>query len=149
MRNLVRCSIVLLGLSVAFPALAVGLQMGHRPEIGAIDAPKKVKAGEPVKITITTKKDGDSGCGLLVKFGDGADRQMKINRDEGKFPVTLEHVYKKDGNYQVTANGKEITTNKGCKGSATAMIQVGEPAKPAKADKSKKSDRAHEKAKSG
>jgi len=106
--------------------------MGHRPEIGAIDVPKMVKVGETEKITIAAKKEGGSGCGLLVKFGDGTDKQMKINRDEAKFPVTLEHAWKKDGKYTVSASGKEITTNKACKGSSSAVIQVGAPPKAKK-----------------
>ena len=105
---------------VALPALAVGLQLGHRPEIGAVAAPKTAKAGETVKITVSAKTEGGSGCGLWVKFGDGADQQLKMNRDEAKFPVTVEHAYKKNGKYTVSASGKEITTNKACKGSASA-----------------------------
>ncbi len=133
MRNLSRFLFASLGASLAIPALAVGLQMGHRPEIGAIDAPKTVKAGETVKITIAAKKEGGSGCGLLVKFGDGSDQQIKINRDEAKFPVSVEHAWKKDGKYTVSASGKEITTNKACKGSSSAVIQVGAPARAKKA----------------
>ena len=129
MRNLARFLFVSLSAAVAFPALAVGLQMGHRPEIGAVQAPASAKAGETVKITVSAKKEGGSGCGLQVKFGDGTDRQMKMNRDEAKFPVTVEHAYKKDGKYTVSASGKEITTNKACKGSSSAVIQVGAPAK--------------------
>ena len=109
MRNPPRLSSTLLlaaGMAFAVPAMAIGLQMGHRPEIGGIDAPKSAKAGETVKITVNAKNDGSSGCGLLVKFGDGADRQMKMNRDEAKFPVTVEHAYKKNGKYTVTASGK-------------------------------------------
>ena len=132
MRNLSRFLIAFLSAAVAVPALAVGLQMGHRPEIGAVAAPKTARAGETVKITVSAKKEGGSGCGLLVKFGDGTDRQMKINRDEAKFPVTVEHAWKKDGRYTVSASGKEITTNKACKGSASAVIQVGAPKKAAK-----------------
>ena len=137
MRNhsVLRCVLLFAGAALAVPALAVGLQMGHRPEIGGVDAPKTAKAGETVKITVRAKNDGSSGCGLLVKFGDGTDQQMKMNRDEGKFPVTLEHAYKKNGKYAVSASGKEITTNKACKGSASAVIQVGAPAKAAKGAK--------------
>ena len=119
-----------LSATVALPALAVGLQMGHRPEIGAITAPKTAKSGETVKVVVNAKKEGGSGCGLLVKFGDGTNQQLKMNRDEAKFPVTVEHAYKKNGKYTVTASGKEITTNKACKGNASAVIQVGAPAKP-------------------
>lgn len=123
------------GMAVAGSASAVGLQMGHRPEIGAVQAPAAAKAGETVKITVTAKKEGGSGCGLLIRFGDGTDQQLKINRDEAKFPVTVEHAWKKDGKYTVTASGREITTNKACKGSASAAVQVGTPKKPAKARK--------------
>lgn len=116
---------------VPSPASAVSFQMGHRPEIGNLQAPKIVKAGQPVAITVTAKKEGGSGCGLVVSFGDGSDRQLKMNGDDGKFPVTMEHTYKKDGKYTLRASGREITTNKACKGSASAVIQVGEvtPAK--------------------
>ena len=129
MSNLSLILLTTLSAAVALPALAVGLQMGHRPEIGSVAAPKTAKAGETVKITVSAKNDGSAGCGLLVKFGDGTDHQMKINRDEAKFPVTLEHAYKKNGKYTVSASGKEITTNKACKGSSSAVIQVGAPAK--------------------
>ena len=129
MKNIWLILMTSLSAALAFPALAVGLQMGHRPEIGAVAAPKTAKTGETVKITVNAKNDGSAGCGLLVKFGDGTDQQMKMNRDEAKFPVTLEHTYKKNGKYTVSASGKEITTNKACKGSSSAVIQVGAPAK--------------------
>ena len=74
---------------------------------------------------------------MLVKFGDGTDRQIKINRDEAKFPLSLEHAYKKDGKYTVSAGGREITTHKTCKGGATAVIQVGAPKKAKAAAKPK------------
>ncbi len=112
-------------------ATAVPFQLGHRPEIGAVDAPKAVKAGQSVPITVKAKKEGGAGCGLVVDFGDGSDRQLKINGDDGKLPVTVAHTYAKDGLYTVRAKGRVITTNKECKGSASAVIRVGEP-KPAK-----------------
>jgi hypothetical protein len=133
MRKLCTVLFVSLGASVALPALAVGLQMGHRPEIGGVDVPKTAKAGETVKITVKAKNDGSASCGLLVKFGDGSDQQMKMNTDGAKFPVTFEHAYKKNGKYTVSASGKEITTHKACKDSASAVIQVGAPAKKAAA----------------
>jgi hypothetical protein len=138
MRNVPRILIACMGAIVALPALAIGLQMGHRPEIGSVQAPKTAKAGETVKITIAAKTEGSSGCGLLVRYGDGSDQKMKMNRDEAKFPVTLEHAWKKDGTYTVSASGTEITTNKACKGSANAVIQVGEPKKAKKAPAKKK-----------
>src|SRR3990172_4159725 len=122
---------------VPSPASAVSFQMGHRPEIGNLQAPKTAKAGQPIPITVTARKDGSSGCGLVVSFGDGSDRQFKINGDDGKLPVTMEHAYKKDGKYTVRASGRQITTSKECKGSASAVIQVGEPKPANKSAKSK------------
>jgi len=118
-------------LIVSSSAMAVPFQVGHRPEIGAVDAPKVVKAGQSVPITVTAKKEGGAGCGLVVDFGDGSDRQLKINGDDGKLPVTVAHTYAKDGQYTVRVKGRVITTNKECKGSASAVIRVGEP-KPVK-----------------
>ena len=131
-------AVALLGMAslASLPAMAVSFQLGSRPEIGALQAPKTAKAGQPIPITVTAKKDGNSGCGLVVSFGDGSDRQFKMNGDDGKFPVTMEHSYRKDGRYTVRASGRVITTNKECKGSASAVIQVGE-AKPAKAPAAK------------
>lgn len=129
----------LLGMATLLPspAAAVSFQLGHRPEIGAIQAPKTAKAGQPVPITVTARKEGGAGCGLVVSFGDGSDRQFKMNGDDGKFPVTLEHTYKKDGRYTVRASGRTITTSKECKHSSSTVIQVGEP-KPAAKSKSGK-----------
>lgn len=123
------------GIAFALPVQAVSFQVGHRPEIGTIDTPKTAKAGQPVKMTITSKKEGGSGCGMLVRFGDGEEQQFKINRDNVKFPLTIEHAYKKNGKYTIRAIGREITTNKECKGSATGAIQVGEPKAAAKGAK--------------
>jgi PKD domain-containing protein len=118
----------LLGAAFAAPVHAQAFQIGHRPEIGKIDAPKTVKPGEAAQIRIEAKKEGGSGCGMVVNFGDGSEaKQVKVNSDGVKFPITVEHTYKKAGKYTVQVRGKEITTNKECKGSASATIQVGNP----------------------
>jgi len=128
--KLVPVALCALGAGFAKPVEAVSFQVGHRPEIGSIDAPKTAKPGQPIRLTVSAKKEGGSGCGLVLRFGDGAEQQFKVNRDDVKFPLTVEHVYKKNGRYTVRASGREITTNKECKGSASAVIQVGQP-KPA------------------
>jgi len=122
-----------LGTMMSFSANALTYQVGHRPEIGKVDAPKTIKPGEAARILIEAKKEGGAGCGLLVNFGDGSDaKQFKMNQDGVKFPMVVEHAYKKEGKYTVRVQGKEITTSKECKGSASATIQVGSP-KPGKA----------------
>lgn len=133
--NLTPAVVCAVGVAFALPVQAVSFQVGHRPEIGNIDAPKTAKAGQPVRMTINSKKEGGSGCGMVVRFGDGEEQQFKINRDHVKFPLTIEHAYKKNGKYTIRAIGREVTTNKECKGSATAAIQVGEPRAAAKGAK--------------
>ena len=109
---------------VSVPALAISLPAFDLPQIGSIDIPKTVKAGESVQLTVKAAKEGTSACGMVVKFGDGSDQQFKINVDSAKLPVSIEHVYKKAGKYTVQASGRKITTHHSCKGNASATIQV-------------------------
>jgi hypothetical protein len=134
MPSVIRPAAALLLLAALAPATAsaVSFQLGHRPEIGSIRAPQTATAGHPIPITVNAKQDGNSDCGMLVTFGDGTDRQFKMNGSDGKFPITMEHTYAKDGRYTVRATGRLITTNKECKGSASTVIQVGAPKKAAK-----------------
>jgi hypothetical protein len=132
MKRLAVISLSLLSVTLTAPVHGQAFQIGHRPEIGSINAPKTLKPGEAVQIRIDAKKEGNSGCGLVVNFGDGSEaRQIKVNSDGVKFPLTVEHTYKKAGKYTLQVRGKEITTNKECKGSASATIQVTDP-KPGK-----------------
>jgi len=132
MKRLALIPLSLLGMTLTAPVHGQAFQLGHRPEIGAINAPKTLKPGETAQIRIDAKKEGNSGCGMVVNFGDGSEaRQFKMNSDGVKFPLAVEHTYKKAGKYTVQVRGKEITTNKECKGSASATIQVSDP-KPGK-----------------
>ena len=132
MKRLALISLSLLGVTLTAPVHGQAFQIGHRPEIGSIHAPKTLKPGEAAQIRIDAKKEGNSGCGVVVNFGDGSEaRQIKVNSDGVKFPLTVEHTYKKAGKYTVQVRGKEITTNKECKGSASTTIQITDP-KPGK-----------------
>ena len=132
MKSLALISLSVLGVTLTATAYGQAFQIGHRPEIGGINAPKTLKPGEAAQIRIDAKKEGNSGCGMVVSFGDGSEaRQFKMNSDGVKFPLTVEHTYKKAGKYTVQVRGKEITTNKECTGSASATILVADP-KPGK-----------------
>lgn len=132
MKSLTLISLSLLGVTLSAAVYGQAFQLGHRPEIGAINAPKTLKPGEAAQVRIDAKKEGNSGCGMVVNFGDGSEvRQFKMNSDGVKFPLTVEHTYKKAGKYTVQVQGKQITTNKECKGSASTTIQVSDP-KPGK-----------------
>ncbi|HTN28230.1 MAG TPA: hypothetical protein VL180_10625 [Burkholderiales bacterium] len=128
MKTLAGLLVSTLAVCATFPAQALTYQIGHRPEIGRVDAPKTIKTGEAARILIESKGEGGAGCGMIVSFGDGSeDKHFKMNQDGVKFPMAVEHVYKKAGKYTVKARGTLITTNKECKGSASATIQVGNP----------------------
>lgn len=115
----------------SLPAAAITLPAFDLPQIGSIDLPKTAKAGETVQMTIKAAKDGTSACGMIVSFGDGSDQMFKINVDNAKFPLTIEHVYKSAGKYTIQARGRKVTTHHSCKENAQAVIQI-TPVKPGK-----------------
>ena len=127
----------MIGAAASNLAWAVTLPAFDLPEIGSIDLPKSAKAGDSVQITIKASKDGTSVCGLALNFGDGTLQQVKINADNAKLPLSVEHTYKKPGKYKIQASGKKITTHHSCKGNASALITVSGAKKSAKASKSK------------
>jgi hypothetical protein len=120
---------------VSGPAWAVTLPAFDLPEIGSIDMATTAKAGDSVQITIKASKDGTSVCGLVVNFGDGSNQEFKVNAENVKLPISVEHSYKKPGKYTVKANGKKVTTHHSCKGSVSATIAVSAPKKSAKSKK--------------
>lgn len=115
----------------SMPAAAITLPAFDLPQIGSIDLPKTAKAGETVQMTIKAAKDGSSACGMIVSFGDGSDQLFKMNVDNAKFPLTVEHVYKNAGKYAIQARGRKVTTHHSCKENAQAVIQI-TPVKQAK-----------------
>ena len=120
---------------VSNPASAVTLPAFDLPEIGSIVLPSSAKAGDAVQITVKASKDGSSACGIVVNFGDGTNQQYKVNVDDAKLPLSVEHVYKKGGKYTVQVSGKKVTTHHSCKGGAKATIKVSAAKTAAKAKK--------------
>ena len=130
--NCVRASLLIAACTMApAPASAITLPAFDLPQIGSIDLPKTAKARETVQMTIKADKDGSSACGMIVSFGDGSDQLFKINVDNAKFPLTIEHVYKNAGKYTIQARGRKVTTHHSCKENAQGVIQI-TPVKPAK-----------------
>ncbi len=118
--------------------LASTLAFAQQGGIGAVKLePNPVRAGQEVKITITAEGEAPSLCGMVVHFDDGSEsRQVKIDGKEGKFPVTISKTYANAGTYNVTADGRKITTHFPCNGKATTKLVVEAPpaaAKPAAA----------------
>ena len=117
-------AVLILGAVVSSSAWAVTLPAFDLPQIGSIDAPKTAKAGASVQITVKAAKDGTSTCGLVVSFGDGSEQVIKVNADNTKLPVSVEHAYKKAGKFTVQAKGRKVTTHHSCGGTASAAIRV-------------------------
>lgn len=135
MRTILLPAMLVAGLAgTAIPAGAQIIPLGHRPTIGAIEAPASAKPGTAVAVTVKASEEGNAWCGMRVDFGDGGSEQVKIDGDN-KFPVALQHTYAKAGTYTIKATGQDITTHKHCPGEASAKIQIasGDAAKkPAK-----------------
>jgi hypothetical protein len=77
---------------------------------------------------------------MVVHFDDGSEsRNVKIDSQEGKFPVSFSKTFAKPGTYSIKAEGKKITTHFPCTGAATVKLVVeaapaaAKPAAPATA----------------
>lgn len=105
-----------------FSTLAFAQQGG----IGAVQLdPNPARAGQEVKITISAEGEAPTFCGMVVHFDDGSEsRQVKIDGKENKFPVTISKTYAKAGTYNVTADGRKITSHLPCTGKTTTKLVV-------------------------
>lgn len=121
-------------LGLVFSAFATHA-LAQAGSIGAVKIePNPAQAGKEVKITITADGDAPSFCGMVVHFDDGSEsRQIKIDGNENKFPVSFTKTFAKPGSYSIKAEGRKITTHFPCVGAATTKLVVeGAPAaKPA------------------
>lgn len=116
--------------------LASTLALAQQGGIGAVQlAPNPVRAGQEVKITVSAEGEAPTFCGLVVHFDDGSEsRQVKIDGKQNKFPVTISKTYANAGTYNVTADGRKITSHLPCTGKATTKLVVeAAPAAPAAA----------------
>jgi hypothetical protein len=95
-------------------------------QISSVTAnPTPAKTGQPVNITVDADGAGASNCGLIVHFDDGSEsRQVKIDGQQQKFPVTIPKTYAKPGTYSIRAEGKKITTHLGCTGRVDLKLVV-------------------------
>jgi len=106
--------------------LASGFAFAQQGGIGAVKIePNPVRAGQEVKITISAEGEAPGFCGMVVHFGDGSEsRNVKIDSNEARFPVTVNKTYAKAGSYSVKAEGRKITTHFPCIGTTTASVVV-------------------------
>jgi hypothetical protein len=93
--------------------------------------PSQAVTGQTVTATIGLT-EGGANCGLRFYWGDGATVDVKVN-DKTTFPLRLNHVYDKPGDFRAMAEGKKVTGHLKCMGpNITRTVAVSAPApKPA------------------
>ncbi len=116
---------------------AATLPAGAQTFSGVKVEPAVAKVGEPVTITGTFDSAGNPNCNLRVDFGDGKNKNFKINQEKD-VPLVTTHTYTKPGNYKIAILPRTALPMIKCKGGdQKAMLKVEAPvaaaAAPAKA----------------
>jgi PKD domain len=89
--------------------------------------PATAKVGEPVTITGTFDSAGNPNCNLRVDFGDGNNKNFKINQEKD-VPLVTTHTYAKPGNYKISILPRTSLPMIKCKGGdQKAMLKVEAP----------------------
>lgn len=86
--------------------------------------PAQPRAGEPVRVTVTFDNAESPNCNLRLHFGDGTNRDHKVNQAKD-VPLVRSHTYAKAGEYTVKAEGKTALPMLKCPGAnQTALVRV-------------------------
>jgi hypothetical protein len=89
--------------------------------------PAEAKAGEPVKITVAFTEADNPNCNMRLHFGDGSNRDFKINQAKD-MPVVVSYTYAKAGEYRLRAEGKTALPRLKCLGAdQRAVLKVVAP----------------------
>jgi hypothetical protein len=117
--------------------VAAALPAGAQTFSGVKVEPAAAKVGEPVTVTGTFDSAGNPNCNLRVEFGDGANKNFKINQEKD-VPLVTTHVYTKPGNYKVQILPRTALPMLKCKGGdQSAMLKVEAPVAAAAAPAAK------------
>ena len=107
---------------------AAALPAGAQTFSGVKVEPATAKVGEPVTITGTFDSAGNPNCNLRVDFGDGKNKNFKINQEKD-VPLVTTHTYTKPGNYKISILPRTDLPMLKCKGGdQKAMLKVDAPA---------------------
>jgi PKD domain len=99
--------------------------------------PATAKVGEPVTITGTFDSAGNPNCNLRVDFGDGQNKNFKINQEKD-VPLVTTHTYAKPGNYKISILPRTALPMIKCKGGdQKATLKVEAPVAAAAAPMAK------------
>jgi hypothetical protein len=86
--------------------------------------PATATVGQEVRITGAFDSAGNPNCNLRVDFGDGKNKNYKINQEKD-VPLVTTHVYTKPGNYKVQILPRTALPMIKCKGGdQSAMLKV-------------------------
>jgi hypothetical protein len=86
--------------------------------------PAQARVGEPVQIKVAFENTDSPNCNLRLHFGDGTNRDHKVNQPKD-VPLVRSHTYTKAGEYTVKAEGKTALPMLKCPGAnQTARVTV-------------------------
>jgi len=108
-----------------------GVQAQTLKGIQASSSDPKVGQSVGLVIDYEPREQAANYCGLLVKFGDGEEQQIRI--ESAQAPLRLTHTYKRPGTYAISVEGTTIfrglRTAVGCLGTTqSTAINVGRDA---------------------
>jgi PKD domain len=107
--------------------VALAAPAGAQTFSGVKVEPAVAKVGEPVTITGAFDSAGNPNCNLRVDFGDGKNKNFKINQEKD-VPLVTTHTYTKPGNYRVQILPRTDLPMLKCKGGdQKAMLKVEAP----------------------
>jgi hypothetical protein len=119
--------------SLAFVALALLAGGAAAQTISALKVePAQARVGEPVQITVGFDNAESPNCNLRLHFGDGTNRDHKVNQAKD-VPLVRSHTYAKVGTYTVKAEGKTALPMLKCPGAnqvATVTVVAATPRPP-------------------
>ncbi len=97
--------------------------------------PASAQPGQPVTLTATFDVSKGLNCNVRVRFGDGAQENLKVNQEKDA-TMTLTHAYKQPGNYSIDVEPRRNLPLLGCLGeSRRAQVTVAAAAAPVAAAK--------------
>jgi hypothetical protein len=103
---------------------AMSLPAAAQTLSGITVEPAVAKTGQAVKITGTFDSAGNPNCNLRVDFGDGKNKNFKINQDKD-VPLVTTHSYAKAGSYKVQILPRTALPMIKCMGAdQAAMVKV-------------------------
>jgi cytoskeletal protein RodZ len=88
-------------LAITVSMALVALSAGAQSLSGIKVEPAQAQVGQPVQITGTFDSAGNPNCNLRVEYGDGTQKNFRINQEKD-VPLVTSHTYTRPGSYKVS-----------------------------------------------